>query len=395
MPLGTWVHPPFRARAEFSLKKKTFYIKYIFLNIMRDDNHIKETETLILLKERFTKLFNERGYKSSDKFDKNVWFLKNKLKSSLLPGGITPTGGNNDEMLDILEKTSSNGANMNKLDVKVDDFINEISKTIFDYHNHKVKIEENLTKIGLKKIVTKIKNDEKNDKNFSNKYKYLHLSEQDFFKKSKVKFLFSAINGLSDGEHKITINYKLNSNDDYFTNKKATIFLINKLSKNLERPIKLEIILEESFSSENIDRKIFPIKEYYFDIEKNNRNIFTSESVSFDPFVLQLIDSIYDKSELYITGKKDFEEENDKGEKKFSIEYNINAFFDKILRNVIVNNTVVYYDNLVKGIESLQGNINTLKGYFEEIFTMEIDDILKGHFNQVGDSCACSNCLIF
>jgi len=362
---------------------------------MRDDNHIKETETLILLKERFTKLFNERGYKSSDKFDKNVWFLKNKLKSSLLPGGITPTGGNNDEMLDILEKTSSNGANMNKLDVKVDDFINEISKTIFDYHNHKVKIEENLTKIGLKKIVTKIKNDEKNDKNFSNKYKYLHLSEQDFFKKSKVKFLFSAINGLSDGEHKITINYKLNSNDDYFTNKKATIFLINKLSKNLERPIKLEIILEESFSSENIDRKIFPIKEYYFDIEKNNRNIFTSESVSFDPFVLQLIDSIYDKSELYITGKKDFEEENDKGEKKFSIEYNINAFFDKILRNVIVNNTVVYYDNLVKGIESLQGNINTLKGYFEEIFTMEIDDILKGHFNQVGDSCACSNCLIF
>jgi len=239
---------------------------------MKIQNIKIENEYLNLLKVSFTRLFNEKGYKSSDKFYKNVWFLEDKLNpEGIYSEGPTPTGFQKNEMLDILEKNSIKGANFNQLEILVEDFVKEISEIIFEYNNHKKKIEENLAQIGLKEKIERIKfieknNDIKNSKN--GKYKYLYFEENSLLKKSKLEFLLNSINGLTVGEYKITLNYKLNSNDDYFTNKKATIFFINKSSKNLEKQIRLEVLIDD-LNDEIKDSRIFPIKEYYFEIEKN------------------------------------------------------------------------------------------------------------------------------
>jgi len=364
---------------------------------MKDENYNRDYEILQNLKESFMKKFNENGFKSTDKFDKNAWFLKNKINCFIQTEGFTPTGGNKNEMLDILEKISSNGANLNKLEVKVDDFINEISKVIFEYHNHKIKIEENLCQIGLKEKIEKIEKNKKvkyinNQRN--NKLKIIDFENNEDSKKVKVEFFFSAINGLTEGEYKLTINYKLDSNDDYFTNKKATIFFINKSSKNLEKLIKIEFMIDDK-NEEYYDKKFFPIKEYYFEIEKNSKLIFNTDFVSFDPFILQYIDKINDFSEFKVIDKEDFQLDNERENTKYSINYNIIATFDTSIKEDILKKTIDYYNNLIKGIENLNNNIIMLKSYFDEKFITEIDEILKGTVTRSLESCACSNCSIF
>ena len=89
-------------------------------------------------------MFYENGYNLKHHFDNEILVLNNNL-FSLSKVEKTSNGpfGHKNEIIDILEKTPSNDSDLNKIDIKVEDFIFECSRNIFEFNNHKIIIEEN------------------------------------------------------------------------------------------------------------------------------------------------------------------------------------------------------------------------------------------------------------
>lgn len=364
---------------------------------------LSSNETFKNLVERFTRLFNENGIKNYDRFDKNVWFLRNK-GGLLIPEGSTPTGISKNDMIDILEKTSINGMNFTKLDVKTEDFIKEISKVLYEYNNHKLKIEENLNKIQLRQKLENIgykyqksSSNRNKDNKFTgmNKTPGFELVDSEF-PKTTLKYTISDINGLTEGEYRISAICKNGGNENYYlsTDKNKKLFYINRSSKNLYKDIVLEIPLEDNLY-EFYDRKIFPIKEYYFEITKNSKIIFATDFVSFDSLVIRYIDELHSRSKIYIKGIEDKEEQSDLDNFKYSICYQLEIVVDNEIKEEIIKRTIYYYESLVNGIENIQLSIDNLINFFDEKFAKEIYELLKGKSYLANDSCACNNCQIF
>jgi len=375
-----------------------------FLNKMIDENQNEYSEALNCLKSRFLKHFAYKGFRGSDKFDKNVWFLQKRLNLFFSSEAITPKGEEKNIMLDILEKCSSNGLDINKLDIKVEDFVNEISKIIYEYHDHKVTIEKYISRLKLKNKIEEIKflrdakvinirkrkNSSENYLDKNSKTINLKRNENDKIKKSSIEFYFSEINGLNEGEYKITLCFKLDSQEDFFTNKKATIFLINPINKKLEKQIRLDLILKNSFE-DNFDKKIFSIKEYCFEIEKNSKLIFTTESVSFDPFIIENIDQIYRNSQMKIFSQENFSIDSEyENPNKFSIKYDVVVNLDNEFRENILKKVIEHYDNLLRSVQELEIKNQTLLNYFDRNFSAEINETLKNSGNQICASCCLS-----
>jgi hypothetical protein len=407
------------------------------------ENKINKTYSNII--DLFSKIFYEKGYTMRHHFNNNVWFLNNKnennknknknfiesidtnntysYKNKFDKNNLeTPTETSNfvinqtqtpmglfaqkNEMQKILEKTSANDSDLENIDVKVEDFILECARNILDYNNQKIKIEENLNKISLRKNLEKIgyKNnlqdwEKEKQKEFTEKNK---KNKKENFKNTIISYYIWKIKGLKEGKYEIIFVYKLKGNDFHYNISK--FFEVDK-SLNLINPLKIEFTLDNNiniFSEQNI----FPIKEYFFELYKNSKKIFETESISFDPIVIQFLEKINNTNSFRTGNKEDFEENGfikDKNENKnyHSLNYSLEINFDENLAYEVIKKTILYYESLTKGIQNLEFKTNDIVDYFDERLKFELNLILNSKENLIDDNgispcvSACHDCVIF
>ena len=344
--------------------------------------------------DRLSKMFYEKGYTLNHRFDNEIWFLSNNL-FSLGKEGETPNGtfGQKNEIIDIIEKTSSNDNDLDNIDIKVEEFIFECGRSIFEYNNHKIKIEENLSKISLKENLEKIGYiDNLTD------WENLEINKEEkkeIFKSTIISYYIWNIKGLKEGEYEIKFVYKLKGNDFHYNVSK--MFPINK-ARNLTKPLQIELTFDNQINIFS-DQKIFPIKEYFFEIYRNSKKVFETESISFDPIVIQFVEKINKTNSFRTSNKEDFEESefNENKKKKYSLNYNLEINFDENLSKEVVRKTILYYESLIKGMKNLEFKINEMIKFFDEKTKRDLIEILKGKQEIAdGGSCAtCTECLIF
>lgn len=107
----------------------------------------------------FFGLFSEHNFSPEDKFDKNVWFLKNNSEFQKLISNMEYSNNNSyinktpegpilssshfsRELIRILQECSFGGKNLKTLLVEVKKFVNEISKILFAAQQRKANAEE-------------------------------------------------------------------------------------------------------------------------------------------------------------------------------------------------------------------------------------------------------------
>lgn len=385
----------------------------------------------------FFKLFSEHNYNPEDKFEKNVWFLKNNLEFQKFLSssensenyGKTPEGlsaSQNSQLIRILQECQIGSATKNlskNFLVEVKKFVNEISKVLFDANQRKQSAEEMVKHYKMdemkERILDKLQK-ERSTLNFLSDITEIQfaITKLENFPEGFYDF-FIACEAFVDAESAFIQRQEINKK--LLSNKKISINSANlSIGQKLNNPELFEVIEirnEKNFEYLNLDevclgQSKFREEASYIGLLLNNfkfavfkENIFFAASEK-----EMLIDNLINQLEMLLkdrafkcssaafayvdSANKNYVKaglENTKLVVYYDLEINFNKKSKLLLLEKIYN---VFYDTITSKFDN-EKVINSILDYFHEV-SRDIKNVLdeKKDFNP--DKCnPCLNCSVF
>ena len=401
------------------MQDKIFQKYSEFLN--NEKENIRQDACFKNLNLILTKLFQQHKYNLSDKFKKNVWFLKDNpiFQNQINSDNNFIEATEDDHLFRILRVISISGPQLNDLNVDVMRFINILSKSLQD---------SNLTKKNLQTMIKYYNMEEK---------KELIIKKINFIKEkihhinsfSKIKFSVYNLENFPDGNYTLKLLYEAHKNgnehkieNQHFVNLKEkqniNIKSNSKNKKKLEKSEYFETIhlnceknsVQPDLESFSLDNNKFHIDTSYagitidnfkFIIEKNGILFaITENEFLLDNFMdsvdCLVSDKIYHKSFVsYAYLDVNREKNSTNTDIKYEIYYDIEIEFEKFTNIIVLEKIYNIFQEIINTKEENEKTIEDILKYFPEIKN-DIESALNEKKNLLQDNCGlCSkNCAI-
>jgi len=368
----------------------------------------------------FFKLFSQHNYGPEDKFDKNIWFLKNNFEfQKLINLNITPEGSLS-EFIKILQECSCSGKSLKNLFIEVKTFVNEISKSLFDAHQRKTNAEEMVKHYKMDEmkelIVDKIAKERQNF-NFINDI-------------SEIEFSITKLEGFPEGNYNFSLicesfldtespfiktqeitkkilgdrNIIINSynkdqklvNSEYF----ETIDIRNE--KNFENLSLQEISLSKSKFCNEVTYIGILLNSFKFIVLKEEVFFATTENdMMIDNFINNLEMLLKDKAfkcSCAAFAQVDVNNLNyvnsNLYNQKLLIHYDLEIKFNKKSKLLLLEKIYnIFYDTITAKYDN-EKIINNILDCFNEV-SKDVKEIFNEKKNINTEQCACNNCAVF
>jgi hypothetical protein len=382
----------------------------------------------------FFGLFREHNYSPEDKFDKNVWFLKNNLEFQKLlnsfdnsaNNGKTPEGSFsstslNCEVIRVLQECSIGGKSLKSFFVEVKKFVNEISKVVFDANQRKTNAEEMVKHYKMdemKELILDKLQKERANLTFLNDITEIQfsISKLDEFPEGAYNFGL-ACEAFADsespliqtqeirkkllGNKKITIN-TLNADQKFISPEFFEVIEIRN-EKNYEYLNLEEVSLSQSKFVDEASYIGLLLYNFKFSVFKNEVFFASSEPETLiDNLINQLVTLLKDKAFkcssaafAYVDSSNPNFEKAGLENKQLVIYYDLEINFNKKTKLLALEKIYnVFYDTITTKFDN-EKIINNILNYFYEV-SRDVNDILNENKNVKVDQCnPCTNCAIF
>lgn len=366
----------------------------------------------------FFKLFSEHKIKPEEKFDKNIWFLKNNQEFQNIITQNKTIDGPYYGFLKLLEDCSTNGKNFRNLNIEVRKFVNEISRQICDATNRMnnaddmvkhykmdemkeiiidklIKEKQNLDFFG---DITEVKFSIRQLENFPEGNFTMKLKCDSFEDNESNRIHYKEISAEILNKRKINVtennlNSPLNSAEVF-----ETIFLRNE--RNFEYLNLEETELLKSKFHEEVSYIGILINSFKFVIEKNEEFFAFSEiETMIDTFINNLEFLLKDKSFKITSSVNATIDKSNKHlikagmDRKYVIYYDMEINFNKKVKILILEKIFTIFQDTINAKYDNDKLINNYLDHFPES-KEEIKLLTKEKIIDERDKCgAC--CLIF
>jgi len=365
----------------------------------------------------FFRLFSLHNYGPEQKFDKNVWFLKNNIDfNKIINENKTPEGPSND-FFKILQDCCIGGKNLKTPLIEVKKFVNEISKNLFESNMRKQNAEEMVKHYKMDEnkelIIDKIAK-ERQSLNFLNDITEIQFSIKKFENFPEGTYNVNLIcEAFLDSEspliQKEEINKKILKNKKIINNSNQTL-------DNTEYFEKIQIRNEKNYEYLNLEEVSLCKSKFYNDpsyigilfnsykfVIKKDDIFFTvtENETMIDNFITNLNILLKDKSFFCssasfanIDKKKLNFKENEHDSKKYLLHYDLEVNFNKKTKLLILEKIYnIFYETITAKYDN-EKIVSNFLSYFPEI-TKDILEILNEKKNINSEKCGCSDCLIY
>lgn len=377
----------------------------------RDDPLYKHLNILLF------KLLSEHKIKPTEKFDKNIFFLKNNNEFQEIVNNNKTIDGPYLGFLKLLEDLNSNGKNFRNLNIEVRKFINEFSRQICEYTNRMnnaddmikhFKMDE-MKEIVIDKLskerqnydflgdITEVKFSIRQIENFPEGNFSLKLICESFDDNDSKgnRIILKEILSEIQNKRQIAINpQNINNpvgNLEYF----ETIYLRNE--SNYEYLNLNECDLSKSKFHEEASYMGLLINSFKFIVEKDEENFcFSEQENMIDTFINNLEVLLKDKPFKISSSCMAYVDKGNKHlikagmDRKYVIYYDMEINFNKKVKILILEKIFTIFQDTINAKYDNEKLINCYLDHFPEI-KEEIKALTKEKKIEERDKCACCN----